>query len=105
RPSAGIQAIDPAGPGLVDDGEEVAADAVVVRLHESHDGVRGNRGVHGVAPALQDLYAGTRRQRMARRHDAEPGGHLRAAGDRPATFVLSLHVRTSDDGDERHDTK
>jgi hypothetical protein len=52
-----------------------------VRLDEPHDGVGGDRRIHGVAAALEDLHAGARRQRMARGDDAVLRGDLRAAGD------------------------
>ena len=67
---------------LVDDHEEVAADAVHVRLDQPEDRVRGDRGVDGVAAAIEDLGARLRRQWLARRDDPERRGDDRAAGNR-----------------------
>ena len=76
--SAGIQAVQGLGLGVPDDGEQVAADAVGGRLDQAEDGIRGDRGVDGVAPVLQDADRRGGRQRLARRghpvprHDGRP---------------------------------
>ena len=49
---------------------EIAADAVVVRLDEAHHGVGRDGRVHRVPAALEDLDAGARGERMAGGDDA-----------------------------------
>ena len=51
---------------VVDDGEQVAADAVHRRLDDGEDGRRGDGGVDGVAAVLQDAQPRRGRQRLAR---------------------------------------
>jgi hypothetical protein len=52
-----------------------------VRLDETHDGVRRNGRIDGVAAALEDLHARTRGKRLTRGDDAVLGRDLRPAGD------------------------
>ena len=90
RSSAGVSPVGAQPPAfrpksffvlrLVDDREQVAADAVHLGLDEAHHGVGGNRGVDGVAAALEDLHAGARGQRLAGRDDAVTRRDLRASG-------------------------
>ena len=56
RPAAGIQAVDGARLGFVINDEEVAAEPVAGRLHQSDRRVGGNRRIDGVAAALEDLH-------------------------------------------------
>ena len=84
RPAARVEAVDGAGLRLVVNDEEVAAEAVAGRLHQADGRVGGDRGVDGVAAALEDLHAGARRQRLARRDDPERRRHHRSADDRRA---------------------
>ena len=83
RPSARVEAVDGVRLGFVINDEEVAAQPVAGRLHQSDGGVGRNRRVDGVAAALENLHAGARRQRLARRDDAEGGGDDRAAHHGP----------------------
>ena len=57
--------------GVVDQREQVAADAVAGRLHQPDGGVGRDGRVDGVAAALEHLHAGARGQRLAGRDDAE----------------------------------
>ena len=52
---------------IPDDREQVAADAVPGRLHESESSVRSNGGVHGVSALPHDLQRDLRRERLAGR--------------------------------------
>ena len=65
----------------VDDGEEVAADAVRGGLHQPLGGIGGDRGVHRAPAALEDLRRGLRRQGLARGRDPVLRGGDRTAGD------------------------
>jgi hypothetical protein len=51
RPTAGVEAVEFAGFSLVDDGEEVAADAVCHRSENADGSVCGDGGINGI-PAL-----------------------------------------------------
>jgi hypothetical protein len=98
RPAAGVQAEQLALPRVVDQGEQVAADAVAHRRHQARHCVGGDRGVDGVAAARQDHGAGLRRQRMLRRDDAAPGDHH---GPRLGAVLLAEAVprdQRQDDG-------
>jgi hypothetical protein len=44
-----------AGLRLVDDGEEIAPNAVAHGLDDAEDGVRSNGGIHGASAQLEDL--------------------------------------------------
>ena len=90
RPAARVQAVDGAGLRFVIDDEEVAAEAVAGRLHQADRGVGGNRRVDRVAAALEDLHAGARRQRLARRDDPERRRHDRSPDDRQARARIVL---------------
>jgi hypothetical protein len=70
RPTARIQAVKLAGPRLIDDHEQVAADAVGHRSEDPHRRVGRHGGVHGVAAFGQDRRADLRRQRVLGRGDA-----------------------------------
>ena len=66
---------------LVDDGKQIAADPVHVRLDETHHGIGRDGRVHGVAAALEHLNASARGQRLAGGDDAVLRGDLRSACD------------------------
>ena len=78
RPAAGVEPVQRVRSRFVDDREQIAADAVDLRLDEAHDRVGRDGGVDRVAAALEDLHAGLRRQRLAGGDDAE-------LASRPAT--------------------
>ena len=89
RPSAGVQAEEPALLLVPEDGEEVATDPVAGRLGDAQDGVGGDRGVDAVAPGLEHVDARHRRQGLARAHHpalAGDGGPVRVA--RPQALVV-----------------
>ena len=105
RPAARVEAVELAGLRFVVDREQVAADAVVVRLDEAHHRVGRDRGIHRVAAALENLHAGPRRQRLARRDDAVLGGDLRSTDDDArldGRGLLAAHADEADD-DARDD--
>ena len=81
RPAAGVEAVERAGLRVVDDGEQIAADAVRLRLDQAHDGVGRDGGVDRVAASLEDLHAGLRRERLAGGDDAVFGRDPRSADD------------------------
>ena len=67
-----------------DDGESVAADAVVARFHHGQRDGGGNRGIHRIAASPKHLQASAGRQRLGRRHDVarqhrRPPGRIREA--------------------------
>jgi len=66
RSAGGVEAIEPLGLRVVDDGQQVAANAVHARLDDGENGGGGDRGIDGVAAILQHFQAGGRRQRLAR---------------------------------------
>ena len=74
RAAAAVDAVQLAGRGVVDDREEIAADAVHHRRHHAHRGVDGDRRVHRVTAARQHRRAGLRGERMLAGDDAA-GGH------------------------------
>ena len=69
RPAGGVEAVDLLRLGVIDDGEQVAADAAHHRRHQTHGGVGRDRGVDRIAAALQHGGTGARRDRMLRRDD------------------------------------
>ena len=73
--------MQPAVRRLVDDRKQIAADAVHVRLDETHHGVGRDGRVDRVAAALEHLHASARRQRLTGGDDAEFRGDLRSACD------------------------
>ena len=109
RPAAGVQAVELAGLRLVDDGEQVAADAVVIGSTRPITALVGDRRVDGVAAALENLHAGLRRQRLTRRDDAVLGRDLGSAGDDArldGRGFLTVHAdEADDDAREDGDTK
>ena len=81
RPPARVQAVDLVLPGDVDDGKQVAADAVHHRLGHAGDRIRRDRRIDRVAAAREDLHRRLRRERLAgRRHPVLRGGD-RTSGD------------------------
>ena len=77
RPTAGVEPVQLAGPGVVHDREQVAAHAAGHRRDDPHDGIGGDGGVHGVAALGQDLSAGLRGERMLAGDDAVRREHHR----------------------------
>jgi len=63
---------------LVDDREEITADAVGVRLCDSEDCVGGDCRIDGVSARFQDTRAGLRGKRLRRRDDTIFRYHHRA---------------------------
>ena len=62
--------MDAAGRDVVDDGEEIAPNAVHHRRHETHDRIGRNRRVDRMTAAREHDGAGLRRQRIFGGHDA-----------------------------------
>ena len=65
----------------VNDGEEIAADAVRNRFGQAERGVRGDRSIHRAPAAFQNLEADLRGERHARANHAVSGQHFRAGGE------------------------
>ena len=89
RPAARVEPQELARLGHVDDGEEIAPDAVAGGLHEADRRVGGDGGIDGVAAALEDRHARSRGERLARgddavlrRDDGAPDGDLGILGER-----------------------
>ena len=103
RAAGRVQPVELLGLGVPEDGEQVAADAVHVRLDQPEDGVDRHRGVYRVAAGLEDVDAHLRRQRLAGRHHAVRGDDLGAAAvrapGRPAVAVPQRILRL---GAHRH---
>ena len=96
RPAARVERVELLVLGRPDEREEIAADAgVVLRRHVEH-GARGDGRVDGVAALLQNLEAGLRGERIARRDDAVSGEHFGATLRQPA-----LRARAGDRLDAR----
>jgi hypothetical protein len=68
-PATGVEPVDGSAAGFGDDREEVRAEAVARRLHQRHRGAGGDRGIDGVAAALQHIEPDLGRERMAGRDD------------------------------------
>jgi hypothetical protein len=77
RSSACIQRVHPTRLLMPDQREQVPADAVSGRLHQSHRRVCRNRRIDGVAALPQDIQPHLRGQRLAGGHHAVGGNHLR----------------------------
>ena len=84
RAAGRVQGVQPLRVGVPHQREQVAADAVHVRLHQAEHGVDRHRGVDGVAARLQDVEPDLRRKRLAGRHHPVGRNHLRAAAVRAA---------------------
>ncbi len=78
RPAAGVQSIEFVGFGIVDDDEQIAADAVHHRGDHAHHGVGGDGGIDSVAAVFEDLHPGLRGQRGFGGYDAVGGNNHRA---------------------------
>ena len=79
--SAGVEASEFAGLGVVDEPEVVAAGCAHLRIdHRQGDG-RGYGGVHGVASAAQNVESGLRGQMVGRGHHAVRGQRVGALGN------------------------
>jgi len=70
-PSAGIEAVELACLRFIINNEQIAADSVHGRLHQPDRCVGRDRRINGIAATLEHLDAGARRQRMARRYNAQ----------------------------------
>ena len=70
RAPRSVDAVQFARRGIVDDGEQVAADAVPGRLHQAQRGIGGNRRVHRIAAILEHVERDLRRERMRGRGHA-----------------------------------
>ena len=75
----GVEAGDLAGLGVAVHHKQIAANAAHHRLHQTQDGVGGNRRIDGVTPLPEDLGAGLRSQHLASSDDAASGNHHRPA--------------------------
>ena len=109
RASARVEAVHVLALRVVDDREQVAADAVHRRLDDGEDRGRGDGGVDGVAALLQHLQAGGGRERLAggdravachhdraRRARVRRGpvaGELRSQGGAASTIVRTVKAR------------
>ena len=78
RPAAGVQRVHALRLRVVDEREQVAADAVHRGFDDGEDGRGSDRGIEGVAPLLEDAQPRRRRQRLARGDHAVAREHDRA---------------------------
>ena len=81
RAAARVEAVERAGLRVIDDGEQIAADAVRLRFDEAHHRIGRDRRVNRVAAPLQDLHSCLRRQWLTGGNDAVPGGDPRSPDD------------------------
>lgn len=81
RAPTGIQAVELPGFRVPDDGEEIAADAVARGLHQSEQGVGGNRRVHRGTALLENVQRDLGCQRLAGRRHAVRGDDFRTRGE------------------------
>ena len=98
RPSGSVEAVDLARPRVIHHREQVAADAVHHRRHDTHDRVDCDCSVHRVAASREQRRAGLRREWMftrgnaaSRHHDGSP---LRAI-DRRTRVVCNARTAGS----------
>ena len=96
---AGVQAVQVLVLRRPDHGEQVAAHARHVRLHDREHGSGSHRGIDGVASPLQHLEPGGARQRLTggdhavwRVHSGAPGHRLDRS--RRSRLILSGHRRS-----------
>src|SRR5262249_52921736 len=82
RPAARVQTVEPSGLRLVDDGEEVSADAVAHRLDHPQHGVGGDGRIDGVPAELEHLCP-------------------RSPGEDPAALALGARAWALAEGPER----
>ena len=81
RPPAGVQPKRAGAGRLGDNRKQIAANAVHLRLDDTHDRVRGDGRVDGVAVTLEDLHAGPSCEWLAGGNDAVLRRDFRSAGD------------------------
>ncbi len=94
RPAARVQPVELARFRLVDDGEEISAQAIAGGLDDAEHGIGRNGGVHRVTAELEDLRAGPRRERLAGGDDSEAANHHRAGlGSRSGRAFTRLAPR------------
>ena len=82
-PAGAVERDLPAGRGVPDQPERVAADAAAVRHDDAQDGVRGDRRVDGRAAGPQDREPGAGREVMRRDDRAARAAGERDRGPRP----------------------
>ena len=85
----------------VNDGKEVAADAVRDRFGQTERSVRRNRSVNRAATAFQNVDADLRGQRHARANHAMPRHHFRARGKILSGDPIDLSVELKGERKEK----
>ena len=90
RAAAAVQAVELVLLRAVDDREEIAADAVRDRLHQSERGVGRDRGVDRAAAALQNVESDLRRERHAGADHAVARDDFGTRGKRFAGDAIDL---------------
>ena len=80
-PAARVEAMHGPRLGIVIDDEQVTANTIAGRLHQSNRGVGGDGRIDRVAAALEDLHTRTSGEWLARRDDAEGGRDDRSTDD------------------------
>ena len=79
---------------LVHDREQIAADAIRLRLDDAEHGVGGDRRVDGVAAALEHLHPGLGRERLGGGDNAVGRGDARTSCDHHR-YILLRHCENS----------
>src|SRR5207247_158240 len=86
----------------VNDGEEVAADAVRNRFGQAERGVRRDRSVDRAAAAFQNVETDLRGQRHARANHAVSCQHFRAGGEILSSNPIDLGVEWKGESEKEH---
>jgi hypothetical protein len=90
RPAAGIETVQLAGLGVIDDGEQVASHAVHHGLDDTHCGVGRHDRVDRIPATSEDRRSGLGRKRVFRGNDSA------AADDHRASLRSILRVGRRD---------
>ena len=92
-PAGGIEAVEFAGFGVIDDGEEIASRAATHWLHEAEGGIGRDGGIDGGAAGFQNIDADLRGQRLARADHAVLREHFGARGEAATPVTVLIHLR------------
>src|SRR5205814_2280401 len=90
RTAATVQSVELVFFRAVNDGEQIAADAVRDWFHQAKRRVRRDGGIDRVAAALQNIEPNLRRQRHARADHAMPRENFRASRECLARDAIDL---------------
>ena len=101
RTAAAVDSVELVLLRAVNDGEEIATDAVRNRLHQTERRVGRDRGIDRAAAAFQNVEPDLRGQRHAGANHAVPRQHFRAGGESLPGDPIDLGVERKERNEKR----